>query len=426
MKQFTLLMLLLVGSVVTFGQSLNDVNELLGKNKDREAKAAIDKFLSDPKNAANSEGWYYKGRVYNALSRDSSLGAAESLQLKRDAFEAFKKNQQLDPKDTRMKLELYVSYFDLYNGFFDIGGKGFNTRDYSNAFEAFKSASSLEDYVRAKGYDYNGFKFPSFDTALTLNIALSARQAKNTEQAIVYYRKLADIGVNGEQNMDIYAYLIEEYGKANNTAEQQAVIAKAQQVYPQTDWQQEMVNNELDKVVKIEDKNEALVQYDALYKKYPTNYLVAYYYSTELYNSLYASETKPKDTEKTKAQLTETLKTAIANDKDKGIDANLLMARYLYNSAIDYDDSSKKYNGPKPDMVKKKAEFKAMYNKKVDEAIPYAETVVKYYADQPKLKAVQKANYKIMLDILSQLYGVKGDKAKSDDYSKRKDAVDKL
>src|SRR3978361_62293 len=103
MKKMPFLMVLLISSITMFSQSLADVNAFLDKNKNRDAKNAIDKFLTDPKNASNSEGLYYKGRVYNVLSRDSSITATESLQLKRDAFEAFKKNQQLDTKDTRMK-----------------------------------------------------------------------------------------------------------------------------------------------------------------------------------------------------------------------------------------------------------------------------------------------------------------------------------
>ena len=79
MKKYCFVMFMTFAGMVSFGQSLAEINEMLGKAQYKKAKEGIDKFLSDTKNAAKSDGWYYKGRVYNVYSKDSSLSVSESL-----------------------------------------------------------------------------------------------------------------------------------------------------------------------------------------------------------------------------------------------------------------------------------------------------------------------------------------------------------
>jgi hypothetical protein len=428
MKKIAVMMALLAGSLYTFGQTLDEINDMMGKLQYRKAKEGVDKFLADPKNAGKADGWYFKGRIYNSLSKDSSIATAEALQLKLDAYDAFVKYQQMDAKDVRFILENHASYVDLYNGFFDIGSNSFDAKNYSAAADAFRGGLKVEDYVRSKGYDYNGFKFPVLDTSLVLNAAISLKLANKYDEAVVYYRKLVDAGVNKEQYLDVYLFLIEYYSKKNDNSNLQAVMDKAKQIYPATDWTQMAIEIELEKLGKDENKDVVFAKYQELIKQYPGNYFLLYNYSVEMFNMLYfPSDKKIPNPDALKAEIETNLKNAIAvASKEKINDANTLMANFMYNSAIDYNDSSLKYKGMKPDDVKKRNEFKALYQKKIDECIPYADAVVKYFAEVPKLRPTQKANYKLMLDKLSQLYTAKGNAAKAAEYDKKKDDVDKL
>ena len=189
--------MLIFAGTFSYGQTLQEINEMMGKSQYKKAKEGIDKFLSDPKNAAKSDGWFYKGRIYNAVSKDSAMSSVDALKLKIDAFEAFKKYQQMDAKELPFILENHGSYFDLYNGFFDVGAKEFNSKNFATSFDGFKNAIAVEDYVRTKGYDYGGFKFPVFDTALVLNTAIAAGNAKDTPSSVIYYKKLADYKSKG-------------------------------------------------------------------------------------------------------------------------------------------------------------------------------------------------------------------------------------
>ena len=114
------------------------------------AKVAIDKYISDPKNAASAETWYYKGRIYNSLSRDTTIAKADAYNYKLTAFEAFKKNQQLDKLDLRMNTEFYKSYLDLYLGFYDLGAQNFNLKNFPASFNAFSKSQELENFILSK------------------------------------------------------------------------------------------------------------------------------------------------------------------------------------------------------------------------------------------------------------------------------------
>ncbi len=421
MKKYSFFMMLLFASVASFGQSLDDINKLMLLQQNKKAKEGIDKFLSDAKNATKADGWFYKGRIYNAISKDSGTASADALKLKGDAFEAFKKYQQMDAKEVSFILENHGSYFDLYNGYFDIGAKEFNNKNFPLSLEGFKNALLVEDYVRGKGYEYNGFKFPALDTSLITNTAIAATQAKDEAAAASFYRKLTDANVSGEAYLNIYQYLADYYLRVNDQTNANAILEKGQKLYPGSEYWTEV---ELDKVSKTGDKEALFAKYEALMAKNPSKYSLPFNYAAEIFNYLYIGDKKPANPGALKTKLTEVLKTAIS--LDKGIDAKMLMTRHLYNAAYDYQDSSKGVKGIKPADLKKKNDYKALFLKNVDEAIPYGVAVTDYFAALPTLKPVQKANYKNMLDIVSQLYATKGDLKKSGEYDKKKAAIDKM
>jgi hypothetical protein len=421
MKKYYLFAMMLFAVAFSFGQSLSEINELMGKNQFKKAKEGIDKFLGDAKNAAKGDGWFYKGRIYNALSKDSLLSPAEAVKLKLDAFEAFKKYQQLDAKEVSFLLENHVSYFDLYNGFFDVGAREFNAKNFAASFEGFKNALMVEEYVNSKKYEYNGFKFSDLDTSLIINIAVAANQAKNEEASVSYYRKLTDANVSSEQYINIYQYLVEYYLKKNDEANLNAMLEKGKKFYPNDEY---WVQVELDRVAKSDNKEALMAKYEELMKRYPEKYTYPYNLAVEIYNDLYTADARPANAEAMKDKLTDVLKVAIP--LDKGVDARMLMTRHLYNDAYDYQDSSKKVKGVKPADLKKKADLKALFLKRIDDCIPYAESSVSYFAALPTLKPVQKANYKIVLDLLSQMYGTKNDLKKAAEYDKKKAEVEKM
>lgn len=419
MKKIFILSAFFVYGFAAFSQTLDEVNALMDKKKFKEAKISIDKILADPKNADKSDVWYYKARIYNSLSYDSSLAKAEKFTLKSNAYEAFKKNQQLDTKDIRMKFENYASYLDLYGGYYDLGAQQFNAKEYADALESFKKANEVKDFILSKSYTYNQVTLHPLDTALVLNIGIAAMQAKNEDMAVLNFKKLADANISGKDYLEVYEYLANQYSKKNDSAALQEILEKGKKFYPQDSYWNEM---ELKSVGSKGDKAALYAKYEEMIAKSPTDFTLYYNYAIELYNSLWGQDVaKPKDIPAAKEKLSSVLKSAIANDKE--IDATVLMVNHLFNYAADYSAAATAIKSTKPEDVKKKAALKSLSVKKMDECIPYAETAIKYYESQPTLKASQKASFQNILGYMSDMYSAKGDPKKSAEYDKKKATI---
>ena len=422
MKRFSFILMLVLGSMVSLAQELDEINEMMGKSQYRKAKDAIDKLLSNQKNAGKADVWYFKGRIYNALSRtDTTLAVDDVIKYKMEAFDAFKKYQQLDNKDLRFKLENYLSYFDIYNGLFDQGAKAFNMKNYDVAYNSFKNALLVEDYVRAKDYSTNGFKFPVLDTSLVLNTAIAAKQAKKEEEALPYYMMLANANLTADNYKEIYEYLAEYYSKKKDMAAFNAILDKGKKMFPNDSYWESM---DIDQAIAGLSKDDLFKKYEELMVKYPNSFVTAYNYSVELYKFIYADENKALAMAPYKAKFVTALKKAITINPTA--EDNFLLANYLYNNSFDITDEARKIKGTKPDDAKKKAELNEAAKKSLSECIPYAETAAELFSKKTKLKAIEKANYKQTLDILIEAYRVKGDAKKMADYKAKKEAVDKM
>ncbi len=418
MKKFILMIFVSLFAIAASAQSLDDIRDLINKQKWLESKTAIDKFLADTKNQDKSDAWYYKGKIYHAYSYEKSLPNAEIYDLRLKAFEAFKKTQQLDTKDIWMKLESYRSYLDLYYGYFDLGAAQFNDKQYMDAYNSFQRAQDVKDFILSKKYEYDSVKLHVLDTALVLNSAISAGLAKNESLAIPQYRRLVDANVSGPTYQDVYEALVEHYYKTNDDANLNPLLEKARRLYPDDPYWNDL---EVEKVRKTGDKLALMNKYKELLVSNPNSFSLNYNYSVELFNSIYGKDATTKNANESKEILTNTLKVAVANDK--GIDATVLLANHLYNMASDISAEISTLKGTSPEAIKKKAELNKRYQQTMDEFIVYGEKASAWYDAQPTLKASQKGNYKGLLSNLSEVYTVKKDLKKASAADAKKNAL---
>jgi hypothetical protein len=401
---------------IVIGQSLDDVRKLMLLNKTADAKVSIDKYFADPKNAAKADGWYYKGAIYNDLAK-TEVTAKFCTNCRLEAFEAFKKYQALEPKNTLMNEEENVRLFDIYNGFFDLGAKNYNAKDYAGAFENFKNTGLVGDYITSKGFSYKGFKFPPLDTSLTQNTALAARLAKNDEMAAKYYEKLVGINMHSDNELDMYQFLVEYYARSKNKPAYEAVIKKAKGFYPTNEYWNEMELDQIDR----KDKAVLFAKYEQLIAENKTNYTLSFNYCAELFNHVYVSDPKPSDFAAARAKLVAAIKSTIAIKNSP--DANLLMAKCIYNDTYDAQEEINKIKGPKPADVKLRAEKKAAMMKMADECIKYADAAIAEFANTPNLKPSAKANYKNCYNLQESMYSLKGNAAKAAEVKKKSEAL---
>ncbi len=422
-KYFFYVLALMAFSSNLQSQDLDDINEMMAKSDYKSAKTAIDKYTSNPKKSDDADGFYFKGRIYNSLSSDSTVSINESFQLKIQAFDAFKQNLQLDKEEMRLKLESYQSFFMLYFGFYELGVKYYNTQDYSAAVDAFKKTLELNDFIFSKKYENPQAKLNKIDTSLILNIAASAIKAKKEDIAVLYYNKLVDYNIGGKDYRDVYLYLIDYYNKNQDEASYNKILEKSKKMYPNDPtW----VDLELEAINKKGDKNILFAKYEELISKDPANFILQYNYSVELYNSMYGKNANKAGDTVLANKLTETLKKAITNESKEDITATVLICNHLYNQSSDILNSAGLIKSNKPEDIKTKNAIKTKANILMDECIKYAEIAEQFYQNKTNKTAIQKANYKIILGYLNDMYTVKKNVTKASEYENKLSSIDKL
>lgn len=393
---------------------------ILGQTK--KGMEAVDKFLSVPKNALKSEGWFYKGLLYNEASKDSTKSATQSGEMKAVAFDALKKYRELDPKAPLLEERNNGPIYDLYVGYYsDLGVKAYLAKDPASAFENFKKSLVIHDYIASNQLvGSNGFKFSALDTTLTLYAAISASEAKLLDDAAAFYKKLTDEGISDQQYIDAYQFLAERYKTMKDKAAFADIIAKGKKFYP--------ANNEYWTALQIEEatdgvgKPEIFSKYEDLMAKIQDNYTLCYNYGVELYRYIYSDEMQNANTTEYKNKLPEVMKKAIAIKSTS--EANFLLSNFLYNNSVDLSEEVRNMKAVKPEELKKKKDLQAQSDMALTQAIPFAEATVELFATIAKPKSSDKINYKQSLVILKNIYEVKKDAEKIAIYDAKIKALD--
>lgn len=404
MRKLILSAFFMAAGTVLFAQNLNDIQEKISKGKYDEAKEKVDKVLLDPKGQKNANAWYYKGVVYNELAKDTTK---KDMDYRMEAFNAFKKYQELDPKNVLMTLEQNGRLFQLYEGYYNQGIAAFNTKNYEKAFSDFKNALAVKDYVYEKKYEINGFTFPAIDTQL-VNLAGSAGMlAKQEDAAIPYFAVLADAKLKGDDFKDIYPILVDYYSRKNDATNKAKYLAIGQELYPENPY---WLASQLE--AAGDDKAKRLEMYKDLVAKNPNNADLATDYSVELFNFIYGKD-KPANYDERKAELTAALQAAI-NNKPESAQANFVMTQHISNDIYDMQQEYQAIKGTKPEDVKKKQELNKKIDARYEDLFKYANTAVQQYEKMTDLKAVDKANYRSVLNQMVDYYTMKkqADKAK--------------
>ena len=395
MRKLLLTVLLASPFTMLFAQKVEDVEEKFSKGKVDEAKEKIDKIMADPKNKDNSRAWYWKGKLYTELAR---LDSTNTL-----AFDAYKRYQALDQKNLLMAIEQNVGLFQLYDMHYNKGIKFYNDKDYAKSFTKMKRAMELEEYIAKKGFSYNGFSFPALDTQLINLTASAGFLAKNEDEAIPYFEKLADAKIKDKEYKEVYGVLAEYYLKKKDPKADK-YLALGKELYPDNDYwiSLEFGDPGTDTVKRF-------ARYEEMIQKYPGNYALAMDYAIELFNYTYANEKKPADYADRQEKLASALTKALSA-KSTAI-ANFVMSQHIYNQIYDLEDMQRAIRGTTAADTKKKADVKAKLDVKYEELQKYASAAYDLYSAQT-LKAQDKANLRKVIDELVDYYSRKNQQDK--------------
>jgi hypothetical protein len=352
MKKILFLLLFITTASLAHAQHLSAINFQISRNIDK-AKMMIDQYLSNPKKASVADGWYYKGKIYYQLSKQEPSACMDCAM---DAFNAFKKYQDLDPKNTFMHATQNMELFDMYNGYFEIGEKTFIKRNYKGALNDFQKAALIAGYIKDKNFSYNGFKFPPLDTLLVTDLAVTARAANDDSDAIMYYKMLTNADLKDSDYIDNYKYVV-NYDKNNSdTADFKTTLAKGKEFYPN-------------------DPYWAAIDYPK-------------------------ADAKPA---------TDSISTAA--------ELNLAMETSFYNKALDFKEAVKQAKGWETADFQKRKGLKDSSDAAMNEVINYGEVSVSQYETITDRNEKDQANYVEAVSLLKKMFSTRHDAANATRYA---------
>lgn len=392
-----------------FAQKLSDVQEKISKNKYDEAKDKIDKYLADPAHQSEANAWYYKGKIYAELARQDSTGKL-SYDAAQEAFDAFKKYQQLDPKNIMMTIDQNVGLFQLFDLNYNGGIKSYNQKDYAAAYDKMKRAVELEEYISKRGYSYNNYTFPALDTQLVNLTASSAYLAKREDESIPYFERLADARVKDKDYKTVYGLLAEYYMKKGDQQKADKYLASGRELYPDEDYW-----------ISLEfgdpgtDTLKRLARYDQLSQKYPNNFALAMDNAIEWFNYTYSYSSKPSDYASRQEHTQKALERAVQLNPNSAL-ANYVMSSHLSNYIYDMEEMQRNNKGNAPADVARRKDLSAKINQKYEELYTASQKAYDLYTAQQPLKGADRVNLRKVTEALADYYDHKKDETKAQMY----------
>jgi hypothetical protein len=440
MRKFLLTGLLAVTVSGLFAQKLSEVKEKIAKDKYDEAKEKLDKVLQDPKSASNPEAQYYKGKVYLHYA---ALDSADQLQYNavNESFSGYKRTLEIDPEYPLMKIDQNIGLFQLFDIQYNKGIRQYNNKNYDPAFNAFKSALEIQDYIRSKGFSLSQYTPPALDTQLVNLTGASAYLAKKEDQAIQYWEKLADAKIKDNDFKDVYRTVAEYHLAHSNQAKADKYIALGRSLFPDEEfWTsvefgypgreqaeeakklRDQLNSATDaqkkdlqvKIDELEGKVavQKFARYEQLLQKYPSNYPLAMDYAIEYFNYTYNNAKKPSDYTARQEKTSTLLVKAISLDPNSAL-ANYVMGQHLNNQIYDLEEAQRAIKSTAAADVAKRKDITAKINQKYDEMYTYAFKAYELYTAQTNKKDSDKVNLRKAVDQLI-------------DYHDRKKETDKV
>jgi hypothetical protein len=238
-----------------------------------------------------------------------------------------------------------------------------------------------------------------------------------------YYQKIVDADIVGKDYKDVYQLLIQN--KLENGQEESglALLAKAQRLFPGDDVWFEI---DIKHAERKGGKSGLMKKYEELIRNNPSNFVLHYNFSVELFNSLYGKDASNAGDTVMTLKLSQTLQQAMKLEEKGEVTSLVLMCNHLYNYASDIWNASQSIKSTKPEDTKKKAQLKAKALRIMDECIVNGEKAIAFYESIPNKAPIQNANYKIILGYMTDLYSTKKDPVKAAIYEKKNAAADKL
>ena len=409
-----------MAATVTIGYAqdngLKDVQEKISKGKYDEAKEKLDKFMTDPKNAGNSNAYYYKAQIQKYYAQTDSAGTL-SYDASTEALNAYKKTLELQPNNPLMTLDQNLGLFQLFDMDYNRGIKAYNNKNYDAAYTNFKKAIASQDYIRSKGFTLTTYTPPALDTQLINLTASSAYLAKKQDEAIPYFERLANAKIATPEFKEIYALIAQHYQKKGDDAAMSKYIGIGRELYKDDDYWMSLefgnVGNDHESKTK---------RYEELLQKYPNSAALSLDYAIELFNNAYVWDKKPADYAARQAKLQSALDKATTLNPTNAT-GYFVASQHYYTQVFDLEDERRAITGNTPAAAAKRKDLNAKVDAKYDQMAAASQKAFDIYSNQTEFKTQDKVNYRKINDQLIDYYNRKKAADKVTFYQNKKAAI---
>ncbi len=374
--------------------------------KIEEAKSAIDKLINDPKLNSKAETYLVRAEVYGAISGNETLNTKYPTAYL-EGYLDFEKYRQMDAAQEIVKSQEYSgvrSIFNIYTGLRIAGGDYFGKKNWDSALVSFERAAVLGDAFST----YKWWKV-TFDTSSYLYAGYSAQNGQKFDQAIKYYKKIADNGIVGPDYEAVYEFIPTYYYTNKNTELFQKYLAISKALYPKNpSWAPLEFEGELltmapeDMLKKFDSQDAAKTLTENGYADYAD-----YFHSNKKIKEMEAPAKKPFS-----------IKSAYAFYKVYELDPTKLGA--LYNAGVIYTllqqdamDAVSLYKGATPDVKAKRELAYKEADEMADKAIGYLEQAFDKLTAKASKEREDEVNLKNSARNLASLFEYKRERTKA-------------
>jgi hypothetical protein len=225
-----ILLVLVLAARAGAAQDLREVQRSMAADNWQAAREQVDRYLENTQNREEAGAWFYRGKIYTALSKKAS--SPDKLSLQKEALRSFRTYQGLDSLNAMMELDHNAALFQIYDASYNEGILQYNNKNYEGALTYFRNALETKDYIFGKGFSLNGFSFPALDTQLVNLAAHSAWHANKEDEAVSYLEKLAGAGLRSAEYRQVYGLLAEYYCRGGNTEKYGRFLSLGKELYP--------------------------------------------------------------------------------------------------------------------------------------------------------------------------------------------------
>lgn len=384
---------------------VNSAEEALKANPPdiAKAKADIQAALENDKTKGDAKTWYVKGKVSEAeATKDKS--AAEAL----DAFDAYKKALDIDPKMKEAVLEMQQRMFNLYATVGNAGYNSLNDQKWDSAYTRFKQAMDIATYYNSKNL---GGSIPT-DTSMTFYVGYAASQSDHKDDALIYLQKAADLQFKAEPAL--YVLLAQAYEDKGDQANWLKAIESGKAVFPKDKRFNDM---EMLYYSKTGKSSELLSMLEKKVQDNPNDFQTVLDYGIRVDNVANprnadgTDAAKPANYDELMNKAEGAYKKALELKADDPT-ANFQLGALYFNRAVGFnkqlnDMDSKQQNTPKA------KELQAKVQSLMDQSLPFFEKADQSFtAKGASMEASDKQTYESCLYALQKIYAIKNDTAK--------------